>query len=338
MSTQSGAAFYSAQVTDLFAAEVQNGINFFSGGRMSVNVGLLSTDEVNAILRCYRSSTPLIKRISPNIYHDISNQQVENITGPITIANGQTIPSGVDSNGNAIIGSTGTAANGYSDAVPGYLSSGHSIALKFAMIAKGTLASQGGTKPITWPPVVGQIGVSFLDPFLVQYSNAHSATYPAYTDYTKDTWNIPFNATLGNTLVQPLGGATFTKNTPPGTSSTIASQNYYQANNATNQRELFFIFQNGILELGTTPDIQEWILQTSLTQAYSTYVTHPLVYETIETFKTIYQYNTPGVIPVYNDMGIYLAGLAQSTTTTHTMPLLGMAFYETSLLQVPQFI
>jgi hypothetical protein len=324
MATQSGQAFYSAQVSDLFAAEVRNDINFFSGGRMSVNVGQLSTDEVNAILRCYKSNLPLIDRVSPAIGKDLRNQQSTQVT--------------YDGNNNAIMGTVGTAAQNYKDAQQGYLSSGHSIALKFAMIAKGTLASQGGTKPITWPPVVGQIGVSFLDPFLLQYSNAKTSTNPAYTDYTKDTWNVPFNATLGSTLVQLLGSATYTKNTPPASSSAISAQNYYQASNNVNQRELFFIFQNGILELGTTPDIEEWILQTSLTQAYSAYVTHPLVYQTVETYKTIYQYNTPGVIPVYNDMGTYLAGLAQSTTTTHTMPMLGMAFYETALMQVPQFV
>lgn len=317
MATQSGQAFYSAQVTDLFAAEVQKGINFFSGGRFSVNVGALSTDEVNAILRCYNASLPLIKRISPNIGMDIENQQSTKVA--------------YDGSGNAVAGSVG----GNND---GYLSSGHSIALKFAMIAKGTLASQGGTKPITWPPVVGQIGVSFLDPFLVQYARSKTSTYPSYTDYTSDTWNVQFNSTLGSTLVQLLGAATYTKNTPPATSSAISAQNYYQASNTINQRELFFIFQNGILELGTTPDIQEWILQTSLTQAYSAYITHPLVYKPVETFKTIYQYNTPGVIPVYNDMGTYLAGLAQSTTSIHTMPLLGMAFYETALMQVPQYV
>ena len=63
------------------------------------------------------------------------------------------------------------------------------------------------------------------------------------------------------------------------------------------------------------------------------------MYQPIEERKLIYQYNTPGVIPVYNDMGIYLAGLPQSSAgVSHTLPLLGMAFYETNLLQAPQVI
>ncbi len=292
----------SYQTSEYFAAENNNsGIGFFSGGRTQVQVAPLSQDEINSILTCYRSNLTLIQKISASLYNDLVNQQ-----HPFPEAN--------------------------------WASGGHAVALKFAQIAKATLASQGGTKPITWPPLVGQIGVQWLDPFLLQYSGTKSATYPCYTDYTKDTWNLPFNATVGAALAQILGSQTYTKGTPPATPSTLASPSYYQANNAINQRELFFIFQNGLLELGTTPDIQQWIIQTSLTQAYNTYNTHPLVYKPIDDYRTIYQYNTPGVIPVYNDMGIYWAGLPQTTTTTHVMPLLGMAFYETNLLPAPEYV
>lgn len=294
-------ATLSKQTGDFFAPEIAAGVGFFSGGRTSVQIAPLAPEEIDAILRCYRSNLFLIQKISDELYADLVNQQQ-----PTFDAN--------------------------------WMTNGHNVALKFASIAKATLASQGGTKPITWPPLVGQIGVQFLDPFLVQYSSAHNATYPAYTDYTKDTWNLPFNGTVGAALAQILGSATFTKGTPPATPSTITSTSYYQANNTTNQRELWFIFQNGILELGTTPDIQQWILQTSLTQAYNAYTTHPLIYKPIDDYRTIYQYNTPGVIPVYNDMGIYLAGLPQATTTSHTLPLLGMAFYETNLLPAPEYI
>lgn len=297
-------AIQSTTVADLFRPELSNGVGFFSAGRTQVQIGQLSQLEIDAILTSYRLNLNLIRRVSQVLYDDLANQQSPNFDASWPI-------------------------------------NGHAAALKFAMIAKGTLASQGGTKTITWPPQVGQIGVSWLDPFLVQYSATHSSTYPDYTDYTKDTWNLPFNGTLGSALAQILGSATYTKGTPPATSSTITAQSYYQASNSTangGQRELFFIFQNGVLEVGTTPDIQQWIIQSSLTQAYNAYTTHPLVSQPINDYRNIYQYNTPGIIPVYNDMGIYFAGLPESTVTTHTLPLLGMAFYETNLLPAPQFV
>jgi hypothetical protein len=290
------------QIAEFFGPEIANNIGFFSGGRTAVQTANLAPAEITAILTAYNSNLNLIKRVSTLLYNDLVNQQQPAPTGD-------------------------------------WLRNGHNAALKFAMIAKATLASQGGTKPITWPPLVGQIGVQWLDPFLVQYSGTKSATYPCYTDYTKDTWNLPFNVSgSGTALAQILGTATYTKNTPPATSSVISGQTYYQANNTINQRELWFIFQNGVLEIGTTPDIQQWIIQTSLTQAYNTYSTHSLVYKPIDDYRTIFQYNTPGIIPVYNDMGIYFAGLPQSTTTTHVLPLLGMAFYETALLPAPEFV
>ncbi len=301
MSLQTPGLIQPSQVSTLFKQENDKGTGFFSGGRTSVQLGTLTDDEIVAILRSYRSNLTLIQRISSVLYNDLISQQTP-------------------------------------DYDPAWQTNGRSVVLKFAQIAKGTLASQGGTKPISWPPQVGQIGVAWLDPYLLQYSRAHNSTYPAYTDYTPNTWNVQFNAALGSTLVQLLGSSTYAKGTPPATVPTLTSTNYYQSNATTNQRQISFLFQNGILELGTTPDIEQWIIQTNQTQAYSAYTSHPLIYQPVDSEKLIYQYNTPGVIPLYNDMGIYLAGLAQSSVGVHTMPLLGMSFYETNLLSVPSWI
>ena len=258
-STSGLLATTSTQIDNLFAAENNKGILFFSGGRTAVQTGALSPDEINAILRSYRSNLLRIQHVSQSLYNDLVAQQSPNLS--------QT-----------------------------WQTDGNSVLLKMAQIAKGTLASQGGTKTITWPPQVGQIGVAWIDPFLLQYSRAHNSTYPAYTSYTPNSWNITY-PTPGNGLVQMLGTATYTQGTPPATVSTLSSQNYYQANATLNQRQLWFIFQNGILEIGSTPDIQEWIIQTSLTQAYNTYTTDPQVYQPIEERKLIYQYNTPESSP-----------------------------------------
>lgn len=309
----SSGSFTNTSVQELFAAETNNGTNFFSGGRTSVNIGPLSDAEITAIMQSYRSGINRIKKVSPAIYNDLVNQQSPDL-----------VP----------------GADGHYDFESWY-NGGRAAALKFGMIAKGTLASTGGTKPITWPPSVGQIGVAWLDPWLVRYSSAANSTYPAYTGYSSDSWNINYSA-VGTALVQILGTETYTKNTPPATSSTITAQNYYQTSGQSNQHELFFLFQNGILEIGTTPDIQQWIIQTSLTQAYSVYTTDVLVSQPIDNYRLIYQYNTPGIIPVYFDTGTLIAGLNETTATTHTMPLLGMAFYETALFGTaagaPQFI
>jgi len=209
-----------------------------------------------------------------------------------------------------------------------------SAALTLAQLAKGTLSTTGAVKQITYPSQVGTIGVTWLTPQAIRYALAPSATYPAYTDYLADTWNL--NLTAGQ-LVNLLGSATITQNTPPATPDTVTINNRYQACPASNQHEFFFVFQNGVVEIGSSPGIEQWHIETAQANKYGIYTTIPINEQTIEANKTIYQYNTLGIVPVYFDMGINWYGLARVSQTS-TIKLLGMVFYEHGLFPTVQYI
>jgi hypothetical protein len=208
------------------------------------------------------------------------------------------------------------------------------VALAMATLAKGTLSSTGAVKQITYPSQVGTIGVNWLFPQAVKYIATASATNPAYTDYSNDSWNIPLTA---GSLANILGSGTLTANTPPTTVGTVAINNRYQACSLQNQHEFWFVFQNGLLEIGSTPAIEQWHIETAQANQYGIYTTSPINEQPIEMNKAIYQYNTLGVIPVYFDSGINWYGLPQ-TTQTSQLKLLGMTFYEHDLFPTVQTI
>jgi hypothetical protein len=202
-----------------------------------------------------------------------------------------------------------------------------SASLVMGQVAKGTLSSTGGTKPVLYPSQPGSIGVNWLFPEAVRYIAINSSTNPAYADYAVDSWNISITS---GSLVNLLGSATLTGNTPPTSVSTVAINNYYKASSNNNQHEMFFVFQNGVIEVGSTPAIQQWNLQTQAANTYGIYVTESANVINAELDKSVYQYNTIGLVPVFYDLGISWTGMATATQTS-TIQLLGMVFYEHQL-------
>jgi hypothetical protein len=179
---------------------------------------------------------------------------------------------------------------------------------KFAGIAK---AKFPGRKTVQFPSQTGGIGVLPLFPQAVKYVGTPGPSAPAYTSYATNSWDISLTA---GTAAYIFGDGT----------------NYYKASPTTEQHSLLVIIENGLVEVGSTPKISQMRIWTSAETKYGIVTTNPVKAIPIEPNKTLYQYNTPGVIPVYHDFGIQWKILPEATGTS-TLPLLGLVFYEHDL-------
>lgn len=177
--------------------------------------------------------------------------------------------------------------------------------VKWASIAKGTFPE---TKNFTYPGQIGGLGVDFLNPQLYKYDTSPSTTNPSYTDYTGNTWNISLTA---DTIAYIAGDATY----------------HYKGSPITNNHSFAVIAQDGIVELGSTPKITQMKFESEALDKYTPIAMSPLMIESIEENKTIYQYNTPGMIPLSHQHGMRIEVLPNATGTA-TIPLIGMVFYE----------
>ena len=156
-------------------------------------------------------------------------------------------------------------------------------------------------------PSSGQFGVGLLIPQDVKYTATASASAPAYTDYANNSWSLSLTA---GTAINFLGDGT----------------NYYKARPTTGYRCAFVIMKNGIVEIGTTPSINQFLIKTERT-SYPAFSVHPLVDQPIDRGYMIYRYNMPFAIPVFYDFGVMLQGMP-TVTKTSDIRLIGVIFYE----------
>ena len=157
-------------------------------------------------------------------------------------------------------------------------------------------------------PTSSQFGSALIVPQDIKYNATPSSTYPCYTDYTTNSWNIDLTAGSGAYL---LGSASA----------------FYKASPTVGSRAIFGIMKNGIIEIGTTPSFNQFIITTEKTN-YPAYNVHALIDQPIETgYKPIYRYNLPFAIPVFYDFGIKLAGMP-TVSKTSDVRLIGILFYE----------
>jgi len=181
--------------------------------------------------------------------------------------------------------------------------------IKMGGIAKGLFPE---AKPISFPSEPGMIGVIPIIPQAIKYAATPSATYPCYTDYATNSWDISLTAGTASYL---LG----------------SSANYYKASPTTNAHSFMVIAQNGIIEVGSTPSLDQFRVITEVSTKYGIYAPHALVDQTIEVNKSIYQYPTLGMIPVFHDLGIKLSAMPIATKTAD-IRMLGLVFYEHDFL------
>ena len=193
--------------------------------------------------------------------------------------------------------------------------------VKFAQIAKGTFPE---TKTFSYPGQQGGLGVDFLTPYLYRYDTTPNGAVgrKAYTSYSDSsvagygTWDINL-ATVGTKYYIAGNGST----------------GYYRGcdsgdgTNGTAGHSYVVIFQDGIIELGTTPRIEQMHFKSELMDKYVPISMQPLLTQSIEENRTIYQYTTPGMIPISHQTGVQIAVLPNAAGVS-TIPLLGMVFYE----------
>jgi len=156
-------------------------------------------------------------------------------------------------------------------------------------------------------PSSSQFGVGLLIPQLLKYNASPSSTYPSYTDYTVNSWNI--SLTAGSTA-HILGDGT----------------NYYKASPTTDARSAICIMKNGFISVGTSPAINQIQVKTEKV-TYPPYTVQPLVDINIERDIPVYRYNVPFNIPIFHDFGIMIDA-EPIHTKTEDLRLIGVVFYE----------
>jgi hypothetical protein len=197
--------------------------------------------------------------------------------------------------------------------------------VKFAQIAKGTFPE---TKTYSYPGQQGGLAVDFLSPYTFRYDAtatgaAGKNSYTLYNDSVPvgyGSWDIPL---VTGTKIGILGNRN---------NAITMGANYYRGCGATDNHSYVVIFQDGIIELGTTPKIEQLFFRSELMDKYAPIAMQPLLNQSIEENRTIYQYSTPGMIPVSHQTGVQIDALANITGTS-TIPLLGMVFYESNFNQ-----
>lgn len=182
-----------------------------------------------------------------------------------------------------------------------------SFFIKAGQIAKASLPVP---KPIRYPAEPGTIGVSPLIPQAIRYVATPTPSTPAYSNYELNSWVLPQTAGVP---VYLLGSPT----------------DYYKACPIENKRCLLAIAKDGLIEISQTtkPGLQQLHVETEIQKRYGPWAVHPLVTETIEDDRVIYQYNTIGPMIVYRDLGTRLSAMPARTQSSE-VKMLGMFFYE----------
>jgi len=178
---------------------------------------------------------------------------------------------------------------------------------KFGGVARAMMDK----KHISYPSTEGNIGVAALFPQAITYVASPTSGDPAYTSYSTNLWELSLTA---GTAGYFLGDGS----------------NFFKAQDDKNKRELIVIIKDGVIEIGTTPRLQQMRLYDDGFSKYGIWATQVLREVPIERGLTVYQYNTLGVLPVYYDHGV-MFGYMPAYGGTSKVPLLGLVFYEHGL-------
>jgi hypothetical protein len=179
-----------------------------------------------------------------------------------------------------------------------------SLAQKVAGIFKEMIPEK---KSFTFPSETGSLGVAWLFPQAIKYASSGDGSY---TGYATNSWDITLAG--GGTAAYLFGDAT----------------HFYKASAATGAHSMLLVFNNGILEIGSTPKVEQFQLTADGFTKYGIYTVAPIVEERIEENRLIYQYPTPlGAVPIFYDKGIRWSFMPRASGTA-TIKLLGLVFYE----------
>lgn len=180
------------------------------------------------------------------------------------------------------------------------------LAIRMAGVAKATFPVR---KNYSFPSVPGSLGVAWLFPQAIKWVATPNASNPCYSSYNPNSWDIPVTA---GTPAYIFGDGT----------------NFYKANPNTEQHTFILVFENGVIEVGSTPTIEQFYLISEGKRDYGIYTVEPLVDVPVEKNVSIYQYPTPlGALFITHDRGI-MWGFMPRTSGIKTIKLLGLVFYE----------
>lgn len=184
------------------------------------------------------------------------------------------------------------------------------LAINMAGVAKATFPVR---KNYAFPSVPGSLGVAPLFPQGLKWVSSPSSSDPCYTSYTNNSWDITVTAGTASYLLGSVSGGT---------------EYYYRANPNTEKHTFILIFDKGVIEVGSTPSIDQFQMLTEGKRDYGIYTVSPLVDIPLETGKVIYQYPTPlGAVFVSHDRGMIWRFMPR-TSGTKTIKLIGLIYYE----------
>jgi hypothetical protein len=182
------------------------------------------------------------------------------------------------------------------------------LAVLAAGLAKGAF---NATINYAFPATTGTLGVAWLFPQTIRYVATPSPTAPAYTSYKLNSWDIDV---VAGTPAYIFGG--------PG------AEQFYRASPAINARAFILVFENGLLQIGTSPAVEQFHLISEARGDLGAYTVQPVVEVPIEKNLAVYQIPTPlGALPIDHNQGIKFSFLPRVTGTI-TLKLLGLVFYE----------
>jgi len=186
--------------------------------------------------------------------------------------------------------------------------------VKWAGIAKATFPE---TKSFSYPAVAGGLGADWITPELYKYSTspAAAAATNSYSDYN------------GTTAAFTSFDLTLTAGTARYVAGNVTETNFYKGCATTDKHSFVVIAQDGLVELGTTPKVNMMKFSTQLQTKYQWISMSPSLTQTMEDYRAIYQYDTPGMIPMDHNVGTLIKVMPTVSGTTTLVPL-GMVFYE----------
>jgi hypothetical protein len=177
-----------------------------------------------------------------------------------------------------------------------------SIIVKYAAIAKAIF---GKNQPINYPATPGSIGIAPIIPQVLQ-STLNSGGVGWATD---GTWDI--NLTAGTAPNYLLG-----------------TTNFFTTSGTPNQQLLCLVLQDGVVEVGSTPAIDQLYLISVAKSQYTPWAVQPLVSESAMLGKSIYVYNTLGFFDLTSTLGVRFAARAKYNRSPANIRLIGVAYYE----------
>lgn len=175
-----------------------------------------------------------------------------------------------------------------------------SLVYATAMAFKASILTANKTYAMN--PTSGSLGVAPLFPYAVKPTNGTPS------DYILNSWNISLTA---NTPAFLLGSTTA----------------FYTGQTTTNATTWLYIFANGLIELGSTPSIEQIKIISQEKQAISPYYVGSFVDVPVNKDYPAYIYPLPAFYIDNQSQGLKLSVLPRRTGVAD-LRLIGVVFYE----------